>query len=163
VERSFDAPVASVVLAPMGEGLTLEGEGLTLLDARDTEGWPPLSYTAGPLAAGERLTFVLARRPEVRSGAAEGGRGTGAAEAAVGLAALAMAVAATTLLWRSPSPGPLPAQARPLVEAIAALDRDFEAGGMPEKVYCQERESLRQRLHALLDEQQGSGGAGVQR
>jgi len=154
VVRVFEVPVASVVLVPMEEDLALEGEGLTLVDSQDAEMWPSLSYAGGPLAAGEPLAFTVTRH----MAGGQGGRGVEeqgggeAGETAIGLVALAAAVVAVYLLWRSPAPGPLPAWARPLVEEIAALDADFEAGAVTEGAYRKKRKALKRRLRERLAE-----------
>jgi hypothetical protein len=161
VARTFDVPVASVVLVLPDEGMVLEGAGLTLEGTMDTQMGPALSYIAGPLAAGEPLAFTLVAGPApVPFAPAAGGSPTRntALEAAVGLVGLAAAVVAIYLLWRPPAPGPLPARARPLVQAIAALDADLEAGQVAEGAYHRERNALMQQLRALLSEDAGTVG-----
>jgi hypothetical protein len=154
VERVFDVAVASVVLVLPGEGLALEGERITPSGTLDTQMGPALSYTAGPLAAGQSLAFTLVPAPQSAPVAAAQRvtpmRNT-ALEAAVGLVALAAGVVTAYLLWRSPASGPLPARARPLVNSIAALDADFEAGRVREKTYRQKRRSFKRRLRDLID------------
>jgi hypothetical protein len=143
IERVFRIPVASAALVIPDEGIVLQGAGLTSDGRIDTDMGPALSYAAGPLAAGETLTFSLGKAiGEQKSG--------GAAEIVVGLTALVVAAGAAYLLWRSPASGPLPARMRPLVEAIAALDTDFEAGQLAEKTYRQERERLGQEIRVAL-------------
>lgn len=153
VERAFDVPVASVVLVLPGEEMALEGERIVPGGTMDTQMGPALSYTAGPLAAGEPLAFTLVARPHPVASSASAGpppaRST-AREISIGLLVLAGAVVAIYLLWRSPAPGPLPVRARPLVEAIAALDADFEGGRVREKTYRQKRQALKGQLRMLL-------------
>ncbi|MEA3340292.1 MAG: hypothetical protein U9R15_10030 [Chloroflexota bacterium] len=150
VERAFDAPVASIVILLSDEGLEMKGEGIIPGDSMNTQMGPALSYTAGPLAAGETLAFRLVER------AAEGqeSRGTreqeGGGGVAIGLVSLAAAVAIVYWLWQSPASGPAPAQARPLVEKIAALDVDFEAGKVTEKTYHKKRKALKRQVRANL-------------
>jgi len=160
VERVFDVPVDSVVLVLPGEGLVLEGAKLTPEGTLDTQMGPALSYTSGPLAVGEPLAFTIftiAARPQTAVPPAPVGsspaRNT-AREISIVLVALAAAVVVVYLLWRSPPPGPLPAQARPLVEAIAVLDMDFAAGRVTEKVYRQKRRALKQRTRACYNNDQ---------
>jgi hypothetical protein len=153
VERAVDVPVHSVVLVLPEEGLALEGEGIISAGTLDTEMGPAQSYTAGPLAAEESLVFTLVAAPQPALVAPVGGGSStrnAARETAVGLVGLAVALVAVYLLWRSPATGPLPARARPLVEAIAALDADFEAGPMTEQTYRRKRRSLKRRLRALV-------------
>jgi hypothetical protein len=163
VERTVDVPVLSVVLVVPEEGLALDGEGIVPAGMLDTEMGPALSYAAGPLAAEESLAFTLIPGSQPASVAPVGRtsptRNT-VWETAVGLVGLAAAVVAIYLLWRPSPPGPLPARARSLVKAIAALDVDFEAGQVVEGAYRRKRKALKQQLHALL---RGDGGAGGQR
>ena len=155
VERTFDAPVTSVVLVLSDAGMALEGGSLTSEEVIDTQMGPALSYTAGPLEAGETLVFTLVARPQTMPSAPTATAPTRnpAQEIAVGLAALAAAVAAIYWMWRSPGAGPLPTQVRPLVEEIAALDIEFESGQVAKKAYYKERDSLKQQIRSRLTEQ----------
>jgi len=132
VARAFDLPVASVVLVHLDEGMALEGKGITPAGPLDTQMGRARAYTAGPLAAGEVLAFRLVAQSQPTALSAPAGPAparNAAQELGIGLVALAAAVVAVYLLWRLPAPQPLPGQARPLVEAIAALDRSEGAGG----------------------------------
>jgi hypothetical protein len=157
VERLFEVPVASVVLVIGERGLALAGDGVISAGMVDTQMGPALSYTAGPLETGEALVFsvVADQSPSVAvpeapaAGTSALPRNTGR-ESAIGLAAMAVALAAAYLLWRSPAPGPCPAEARPLVEEIAALDADFEAGRVEEGAYRQKRDVLKRRVRKAL-------------
>ena len=159
VERVLDVPVTSVVLLIPEGDIVLEGGGVVPAGRLDTDMGPSLSYTAGPLAAGEALSFTLAAGPGSLP-AAPGGvapvpnaaasvRNSGA-EIALGLAALAGGVVTSYLVLRSPVPGAPPEQARPLVDSIAALDTRFEAGELAEAAYHQERAALKTELRSLL-------------
>jgi hypothetical protein len=68
------------------------------------------------------------------------------------LVALAAGIVVAALLWRSPVSGAVPASVRPLVEAIAALDVEFESGELPEERYRAQRDSLKQQIRARLDQ-----------
>ena len=142
LQRVFDLPVASVVLVlPEDHGM-LEGR-VTPAGTLDTTEGLALSYTAGPLAAGEPLSFTVLARPASPSA-------TAGLEATVGGLSLAVAIVAAYFLLRRSVPGTPPPRARPLVEAIAALDRRFEAGELPDEAYLHKRESLKAQLRALL-------------
>jgi hypothetical protein len=152
VERVFDVPVTSVVLVIPEGDIVLEGGGLVLAGRLDTDMGPSLSYTAGPLAAGEALAFTLVAGPSSLP-AAPGGAApvrNAAGEIALGLVALAVGLATFYLVLRSPVPGAPPAQARPLVDSIAALDARFEAGELAEAAYQQQRAALRAQLRSLV-------------
>lgn len=152
LERTFSVPVASVVLV-VSEGMALEGAGLSSTGPLDTQMGSALSYTTGPLAAGDALAFTVTTAPETPSASLVGGapvRNAGR-EVAIGLAALAAAMASAYLLWRPGGAGPIPAHIHPLVERIAALDEAFEAGERGEEVYRAERERLKRRIRTLLE------------
>ena len=151
VERVFDVPVASVVILLSDEGMEVDGEGIFSGDPMNTQ----MPYTAGPLAAGEPLTFRLVERAAVEQtgGGTREQRDTGTGGTALGLVALAAAlVVIYWMWWRSPAPEPPPARARSLVEQIAALDDDFEAGQVAEKTYHKKRKALKRQARANLNE-----------
>jgi hypothetical protein len=68
----------------------------------------------------------------------------------VGIAALAAAGVAAYWMWRPPAPGPAPSQLRSQLQAIAALDRDYEAGVVAENQYRKKRRSLKRQLSDQL-------------
>ena len=161
VEQAVDVPVKSVVILMVQGDLALEGAGLEPMGTVDTQMGPALSYVGGPLAAGESLAFTLvAAPPPVMEPSVSTDHPAVAPtrnvtrETAVGLAALALAVMGAALLWRPPAPGPVPSRVRPLVEQIAALDREYELGRVPEETYLERREKLKQRTLALWKQQE---------
>lgn len=148
VEQAFDVPVSSVVLVLPGGRLGLEGSGLSSEGTLETQMGPAVSYTAGPLNAGDPLSFtVVPREP-----AAAGTRQEASNGLTVGIVALAMAGGAVYWLWRSPLPGAAPPEARSQVEAIATLDRDFEEGHVPQEAYRKKRRDLKRRLRESLSD-----------
>jgi hypothetical protein len=115
------------------------------------------------LAAGETLAFTLvaqaqAAMPIASSGSASPQARNAARESSVGLVALALAVAIVYWLWQTPARAPIPARARPLVENIATLDADFEAGRVKEGACDKKRKSLKRQLRALLREEEQQTG-----
>jgi len=152
VERVFDVPVTSVVLVMPEGDIVVEGGGLAPAGRLDTDMGPSLSYTAGPLAAGEALAFTLVAGPSSLPAAPDGTAPVrnAAAEMALGSVVLAAGLVTSYLVLRSPVPGVPPAPARPLVDSIAALDARFEAGELAEAAYHQQRASLKAQLRSLL-------------
>ncbi len=168
IERVLDVPISSAVLVladskgfpkPLeseAASITLLGDGISPAGVLDTQMGEALSYTAGPLAAGEPLAFTLVAGSQ--PGAVVPGETASVRnatlETAIGLAALAAAVLVVYLLLGRQTPRfsamPIPAQARPLVEAMAKLDGDFEAGQVAEEAYRRERASLRRQVRAAL-------------
>ena len=156
IARVFEAPVRSLALVVNSDSLGLEGEGLVAAGAMDTQMGPAVSYGAGPLAASEPLAFTLVpmtqegqvtsattmpRQPRQRDATGEVG---------IGIMALAIAGIAVYALWQPPAAPPMPAEARPLVEEIAALDARFADGELDESTYRQQRESLKHQLRVRL-------------
>lgn len=161
IERRFDVEVSSVVMLLAVEGMALRGDDLISAGTLSTQMGPAVSYTAGPLAAGDSLAFAIVTDPQATMGslsapvAAAGGSSpvrSAARETSVGLVALAAAVVVVYLLWMAPGTPPLPEPARPLVESIAALETDFEAGQVSEKDYQRRRRSLEQQLRPFVGE-----------
>jgi hypothetical protein len=147
LRQTFDVPVnAAVLVLPEGD-LALKGDQLSPEEKLDTEMGTAFSYRAGPLDGGEPLGFAVVPRALNGSATKPAERTDGLA---VGIAALAAAGAAVYWMWRSPAPGPVPSQFRSQAEAIAALDRDYEAGLIPQNKYRQRRTSLKRRLRDQL-------------
>jgi hypothetical protein len=153
VRRTFDLPVQSVVLlVPQGE-LSLQGVGLEPGGVIDTQTGPALSYTAGPLAAGEPLVFEIVAGSEPGAPAPVIGAPVNRRpqqETALGLLALALAVVSVYVIWRRPSTPRPPVAARPLLARAAALDEQYEIGGVSEREYRRERKALIRRIRALV-------------
>jgi hypothetical protein len=148
VEQTFDVPVRSVVLVLPGGDLGLEGTGLSSEGTLETQMGPAVSYTAGPLDAGEPLSLTVVPRQAT----ALGTRRASSNGLPVGIIALALASGAVFWLWRSAPPGMIPPEARSKVGAIAALDRDFEEGRIPREAYRKKRQALKRRLRESLSD-----------
>ncbi len=157
IERVVDAPITLVALIVSSESIGLAGQGLNPQGMMNTQMGTAASYAAGPLAAGEPLAFTFV--PQTMT-VTNTGSGTTTARAAnptrdalLGVAALALAAFVGFRLLK-PASVPLPPEAaRPLLEAIAALDARFAAGELPEEAYRQEREALKQQLLALMQQE----------
>jgi len=146
IEQSFDVPVRAVVLVLPEGDWGLQGTGISSEGALDTQMGAALSYTAGPLGAGEPLAFNLVPRSAASPARVEpSSNGLG-----LGIAMLVVAGAVIALMWRSSSPDPMPREVRPHVEAIASLDRRFESGQLSEEAYRNKRQSLKRRLRRTL-------------
>ncbi len=153
VVRTFPVPVASVVLLVMGEDLALEGRALTSQGALQTPQGMALAYTAGPIPTDQSLSFRVLEAPAAPvAPSTAGGRPVRnpTVEIVIGLVALAAAGGVAYALSRPPSPGPVPPSVRPLVEAIAALDADYEAGRIGEKEYQRQREALKRQARERM-------------
>lgn len=150
IEQAFDVPVRSAVLVLPEGDWALEGPDISSQGTLDTQMGAAQSYTAGPLSRGQPLAFAIVPRTG-RTTTRSGGSSAGSLDNVVlGVAALVAAGVAAAAMWRSPSPGPVPVQVQAEIEAIAALDRDFEKGRLPEQAYREQRRSLKQQVHRRL-------------
>lgn len=145
VEQAFDIAVDAVIFVLPGAGLQLEGAGLSPAGVLETERGPAASYVAGPLEPLEPLAFTIA---QVEATVAATSNQTG--QVFLGLAMLAAAGIAAYRLWRAPSAGPVPATVLARVEAIAALDREFERGAVDEEAYRERRRRLKREVYVQL-------------
>ena len=147
IEQSLDLPVRAAVLVLPEGAWRLEGAGLSPEGMLETQMGPALSYTTGPLGAGEPLAFRLVPLGTERSTVPSGDSSNGLA---FGIASLVLAAVGVALLWRSPAPGPVPERIRAQIEAIAFLDERFEDEQVPEKAYREERRALKRRIRRKL-------------
>ncbi len=156
MERAFPVQVASLAVMAIGEDLAAEGSALTSGGVMDTSQGPIRVYTAGPLKAGEPVRFRVRTEPlemaMAPAGAAPVARPSRnpTVEVVLGLVVLAVAVVVAYILLQPPAPGPIPASVRAQIEAIAALDDDYQAGRLDEKEYRRRREALKREVYRGL-------------
>jgi hypothetical protein len=151
VERTFPVQVASLAVMATGGDLAVESNMLTSGGIIDTTMGPVRVYTASPLDAGRPIQFRLRTELLPTAGTAPAAPiRNSATEIVAGLVALAVAVGASWVLWRPPAPGPVPTAIRPQIEAIVALDADYQAGRVEEKEYRRQREALKQEAREKI-------------
>ncbi len=156
ITRTLAAPIRAVALIVDGEGVGVEGAGVTALGPMETEMGAAFAYAAGPLAPGEILALTFGPRRADAQGQAV--RRDPNVELGVGLVAVGAALGAAGLLWRAPGVPPPPEHARPLIREIAALDGAFASGEVAEGVYRERRAALKEELRALLARPEVGGG-----
>lgn len=161
-KQPIDHPVAAVNVLMVEGGPKVRGEGLEDQGVRDMGGIRLQNYLGGPLAPGETLAFT------VRGRLAAAGGGTSIPGLVVGAGSLGLALVVVGLWWsrasgrsegegvvgvdlgeEGPPSGEVDERER-LLRAIAALDDEFEAGGIPEDEYRQRREELKRRALELM-------------
>jgi hypothetical protein len=151
VERTFPVQVASLAVMATGGDLAVESNMLTSGGIIDTTMGPVRVYTASPLDAGRPIQFRLRTELLPTAGTAPAAPiRNSATEIVAGLVALAVAVGASWVLWRPPAPGPVPTAIRPQIEAIVALDADYQAGRVEEKEYRRRRDALKQEAREKI-------------
>ena len=157
VVRAFDIPVASVLFVLPVDEMALQGDKIIDQGVLDTQMGAALSYSAGPLAAGEVLAFTVveaASAPSPPSAAESPPVRNQGLETGIGLGMLGVAVILAYLLWRSPARLALPSTVQPLVAAIAELDTEYE-GGREQEDYHTKREALVRQIRSALSDRTG--------
>ncbi len=158
--RTIDFPTDMINVLIEGEGIKVASENLTSMGQIDIEG-TPFTYLAGQqLARNASISTSLSGLPE---GSIQGKLLWAGAGLAV--VAVLLAVGYPALRRRSqPQPalargqGPRPTGNREaLIEEIARLDDDFEAGNIPEEQYQQLRSQKKAQLLELTRKSQTGG------
>lgn len=161
---SMAMPVQWVVVLVASEQYEVASGWLSEGGWMDTEMGRTRVYSGGPLAAGEALAFSVRRAAATAAPAAptaasavapSSAEPNPAAELAVGVVALAAAVPAAYLLWRPRRLKAAPEAAAPLIDALAALQDDLEAGNVSAADYRKRQAALRRQLAAVLGKQGG--------
>ena len=161
IERVMEIPIASAVFIVSGGELGLQGPGLELSGIMDTQMGPAASYTAGPLAAFDALSFTLvplmveeSMQPAVdeptESSVRKRDAGT---ETGIGVVTLVVAGLVAYRIWQAPARIPMSENAQVIVDQIAALDRKYEQDSMDKVTYQKQRAALKRRIRALLSNQ----------
>jgi hypothetical protein len=156
IEQTINLPVRAAVLVLPEGAWSLVGEQLGSEGVLDTQMGAALSYTAGPLAAGEPLFFNIVRREEVEDGLVGNGGQAGQVSSGRGLTwgigALLAAAVAVAVMWTSGSSESVPAEVEDQVREIARLDRAHERGELSEQAYEDGRRALKQKIRAILSD-----------
>jgi len=144
--RAAGYPIGSIiVLVP--EGMEVAAPGLIDNGSRSVQGETLRTFSLGPIEAGSSFSLRLSGRP---AGATTG---TPAGEWILAVAVLGVALVGAGLLWFRPRRAPSRSDdddADELLMALAALDRDFEAGRIPEADYRRRRQALKDRAMDAL-------------
>ncbi len=147
-------PVSALnVLLPEG-GVQLRGGNLQDRGVQDIQGNSFRTYDASGVAAGEMVSFQLSGRPASAASGPSLLTASDPASFVIGLGALALVLAGAGTWWfrRLRTPEAEPASREDLLQAIADLDDDFEAGDIGEGEYRRERARLKTKLSKLMEE-----------
>lgn len=153
-------PIRNVnVLVPEG-GVMLTSGQLAATGSRDTQNGKMLHFVGGGLAAGQAFALQLSGAPSLEP-AGQASTGIGGVSpllvaSAILLLAAAGIVAFVWLRQERATAEPeaeqvdLDAQREEMLDAMAALDDDFEAGQIPEADYRRQRQELKAELVELM-------------
>jgi hypothetical protein len=156
----YDVRAVRIILPDVG--VEVSGDGIQPGGPFQAQDTTFQTYLAEDLSAGDRLTLRLSGRPEISSAPASPSphRPAGPNDTqsiAIGLSTLVFALALSYLYWR----GHLSLRLRPaaqdrqsaLLQSIADLDDDFEAGRVKEKQYRVRRARLKGELVELMEKE----------
>ena len=149
LHRQTELPIGSIVLL-IPEGMALDADGLVDTGGRTVQGESLHTYGLGAVAPGDGVDLLVSGRPRSTQAPIPGSAWV------LGVAALAAALLAAGWFWFRPRRVARLAgmsSTQDLLMAIAALDRDFESGGLTEADYKVQRAALkRQALEAMRDD-----------
>jgi hypothetical protein len=143
-------PVAAVVILITEGGPNVVGDNLEDQGVRNLDGVNWHTYALGPLATGETLSLKFSDSLLAR------GDDSKLSNVAIGAIALVCTIAVVGTWWlrnRSRLKTSLemsPSTREVLLQAIADLDGEFEAGEIHEDEYRQQREALKRQVLALM-------------
>ncbi len=164
VERTLNYATSGVNVTLADDSVKLASTQLRAQGARQAkDGTTVLVFSRGELTAGQLLSFDLSGQPKVARLAPKNkppadGNSRGLL---IGGLVLGLALIAGGLVWLRATMRPRPVQVKPdfetqrnaLIQAMADLDDDFEAGVVTEAERDRQRSLLRAELIALLEQQ----------
>jgi uncharacterized protein HemX len=147
------------VLVPEG-GVKLASTQLAVAGSRDTQNGRMLNYVGGSIAAGQAFALQLSGAPSQGAAGGAPAEAGGVSPLLVASAILLLAAAGiVAFVWlrqqRTPAETEEEAvdvytRREELLDAMAALDDDFEAGQIPEADYRRQRQELKAELVDLM-------------
>jgi cbb3-type cytochrome c oxidase subunit III len=160
----INIPVEAVIILQPNDGVRLRSDLLADQGVRDVQGVSYQMYSGGPFPAGSSVTFTLSGRPGgglVSFGSLD--------TLVIGLGAFGVVlITAGVLMYRrnqfsqaevdeeADEPVPFEEEDREsLVDAIIALDDQYQAGELPEDAYRARRAELKLKLKEISDQSQG--------
>jgi mono/diheme cytochrome c family protein len=161
----LNMPAEAVVILQPNDGIRIRSDRLEDQGTRDVQGVSYQMYSGGPFPAGSHVSVTLSGRPG-GSGVSFGSLDT----LIIGLGAFGVVlIVAGILMYRRNQLGqadlaegdvdnePLEGgeERESLVDAIIALDDQFQAGELPEEAYRARRAELKRRLSEISDQPEG--------
>lgn len=161
--QSMQLPVSAAVMLIPEDGLKVKSEQLTDMGIRDVQGVNYRMYSSGQLEADSDLKMTISGRPGGGSLIPTAGSST---SLLIGLLAFGVALVGVGIwLYRRYQAGEKdqveeagegaweetsPSDPEELLDAILALDDQYQAGDLPEGAYRQRRAELKARLKDLM-------------
>ncbi len=163
--QPMSVPVNAVVVLVPEDGIKVKGETLVDEGTRDVQGAQYRLFNGGSIPAGSELSLSISGRPSTTAPTITAGSSTNLV-IGLGIFGLTLILAGVFLYRRSRSaeseaedePDSAVTQAdtefesesaETLMDAIIALDDQYQAGQLPESAYLERRAKLKQRLSAV--------------
>lgn len=163
LSHTMNLPVDAVIVMAPQDTFKVKGEGLEVAPSREVNGASYDMYNGSNLAAGETLDLTVSGRRRISFGSDQ-------TSLIIGLAALGLVliIGGVWMYFRNRQPGVSFAPGATtesaddgvgetsdsLMDAILALDDQYQAGEIPEEAYRLRRDELKQRLQASLGKEQ---------
>lgn len=161
--QTMPLPVSAAVMLIPEDGLKVKSEQLVDMGVRDVQGVPYRMYSSDQIEAGSDLKMTISGRPGGGSLIPTAGSST---SLVIGLLAFGVALAGVGIWLLRRRSGEaaqvevdadvdiaeetLPSDTEELLDAILALDDQYQAGELPEGAYRQRRAELKARLKSSL-------------
>jgi hypothetical protein len=164
LSQPLTLPVNAVVILVPEDGPKVKSDLLVDEGTRPVQGVNYRMYSSSRLEAGSELSLSISGRPKATGSAFQSGS-TSSLVIGLGAFGLALVAAGVWLYSRSRTTGfadgteqadtdlpedDIPDDPEILMDAILALDDQYQAGELPEEAYWQRRTELKARLQALL-------------
>jgi hypothetical protein len=164
LSQPLTLPVNAVVILVPQQGPKVNSDLLVDEGTRPVEGVNYRMYSSSRLEAGSELSLSISGRPRASGSGFQTGS-TSSLVIGLGAFGLALIATGTWLFKRSRAAGSdaardqddlelpdddIPDDPEILMDAILALDDQYQAGDLPEEAYRQRRAELKARLKALM-------------
>ena len=165
--QPMSLPVNAVVVLVPEDGIKVKGETLVDEGTRDVQGAQYRLFNGGSIPAGSELSLSISGRPSTTAPTLTAGSTTNLV-IGLGIFGLTLILAGVFLYGRSRTAESEAADetesditqddteyesesAETLMDAIIALDDQYQAGQLPESAYLERRAKLKQRLSELMN------------
>jgi hypothetical protein len=165
--QPMSVPVDAVVVLVPEDGIKVKGESLVDEGTRDVQGAQYRLFNGGSIPAGSELSLSISGRPSTSAPTITAGSST---NLVIGLGIFGLTlILAGVFLYRRSRAADSEAEDEPeeeisqddpefgsesaetVMDAIIALDDQYQAGQLPESAYLERRAKLKQRLGELMN------------
>lgn len=156
--NQFEYPLQRAVVSGNLTDILISGDTFSESQLPEEQDYLNGVYSGGPFAVGEPVRFDILYSPNAhpRAGAAAAAPSKGLrfdpATLALGLAALALVVFLSVMLFRQPNLPDCPAEIRPAIEGLAALEAKYKEGQISAEDYQAQKKILTAAIRRQADQ-----------